>query len=186
MNDRKSPPSPLNLELFLDRAKNLELSTYLTKPTQHWLEGLQSNDELKLNKTREVIESFIMRLRPFLVYKENVCLLRIINNQLKNETDLDNKGLYKKVLHAFKSRRDSKAIAIIEHGNENSALFPNDLMWHFLYSGYFHSDEGKIKRTKEMNKSFVGVQEMIALSELHSFAKDVIFTAAIIRGEFKK
>lgn len=175
------PKAPLNLKRFLERVDLLGKSTFLHYDYNHFVREFLSEDDVNANGARELLESYITRLRPFLVEEESVSVKRVLRHMQMYEKDTKTLELVSKVQLSFKMLRDQAVLTFSQTTKDSEVLTPDDLFWYLVYGEYLHTDENKRQRNEEIDESFQSARILFALSHAESYGRNVLFTGAVLR-----
>lgn len=134
--------------------------------------GSATKIETQTIPPREVIESFIMRIRPIVVKKERLFLEEIAQYSLAGKGAAAEKTL-SDVLRVFRQQKQA-VFSIVSDGYE---LTPPDFIWLYLYAEYFHVDTEKRDVVSRMKSSFGDMGLVTALSILQGHAELAILVA---------
>lgn len=179
----------IDISLFLERADLLKNSSYFNEPREISFKLKYKRSEgggsvtQKKPASREQLESFFIRVRPFLVKNEPVSTKAVIDYLLKkhiDNVDLVELEKYKKIYLEL----EHGALMVIRTTNkvgEVKEYTPYQMMWEYLYSDYFHLDTNKRKHMDEFKGILGPIIETMALVKLENFALLTLNLAAYIR-----
>lgn len=172
------PITEKDIQEFILQTEQLNECNYLKNPikriniTYDISKGLRFGGDMP---HRESIDSFLMILRPFVVYKERLHVGRIISY-------LENKYGKDELLTKARNYLDTKSQFPIVKIN-NKSYDANEMVYLYLYGKYFHLDPEKQEayRLIEENLGYYG--EYTALSQLERFAGIVFLVGRFIKKQ---
>lgn len=165
--------------MFLDQAETLYRCDFLQHPPKIKVGiGLTEKGGIKFSGNmpdRDIVEPFLMRIRPFIEYEERLHLGRVISfllnkyGESKFLADLQE-------LFQGKSEHQYPAVTI-----DSKQYFIRDMLNLYLYGKYFHLDKEKQKIQYAIEQVFGPLAEFYALSQLEKYAGIVLGVAGYIR-----
>lgn len=168
------PESEADIDEFLKRVQLVRESSYFqnTQPVGDlfklsFIEGMETSMHSPPPKaSRESIESFIMRMRPLIVYEEELYVGKVCTFIFEGKGEFFEERLatYRKII---KYKRTRKVFSLNVAGQ---TFQMSDMVWLYLYGEFFHLERKKRKAIQDLDSVFQNFTINIALSELEWWA----------------
>ncbi|MCL4354062.1 hypothetical protein M1349_01155 [Patescibacteria group bacterium] len=175
-----------DIEAFLQQADLIFNSEYLQKPVKQSVNLCWKKGEpllvTSIMPTREVIESFILRMRPVIVRNERLYVGKIVHGLIGETKDESEKNKLIKIQSLIEKHRERRLFTISVNNKEYGMP---DFVWLYLYGKYFHLDKEKQEIIKQFESTLGSFSELSALSQLEGYAGLILFVAGYIKRKRK-
>ena len=183
--DTPRPQSEEDIDAFLRQVALINDCSYIKMRTaaephpifkMHYKKG-QDMEVTTMNlPERESVEAFLMRIRPIVVYEEELYIGKVATFVFEGKGAAAEKRLelYRRGLQ----RRKGNLFSIIIDGQEFTM---QDFLWMHLYGKYFHLERAKRVILKKLEHSFGVLTEATALGNLEIYATIATFLAEDIQ-----
>lgn len=178
----KRPQSEADIDAFLKQVELINQCAYLqmrNSDTIHpKIKMTVKKDKVETQvidfPDRESIETFLMRIRPLVVYEEELYVGKVATFVLEGKGEEAEKRL---ILYRRAIEQRNQSLYSIKIDEKEYSM--NELMWFHLYGKYFHLDREKRELLDhlEKNTGFLKLTEMTSLGTLEIYSTIATFLA---------